>query len=177
MSNTFFYFAYGSNLLSKRIRINNPSARRVGIGKLADHRLDFITYSTRWKGASATIVPHKEHYVWGAIWEISNNDMPHLDRQEGVHVNIYKPLHVQVQLLNESFLECRVYMQTIIPDYVEYIEHLPFERFPSGIYITTILKGAEECNLPEKYVKFLKRVPKNDYFGNAELKLELDIID
>ena len=34
MSNTFLYFAYGSNLLSKRIHINNPSAVRCGIGKL-----------------------------------------------------------------------------------------------------------------------------------------------
>lgn len=31
---TFFYFAYGSNLLKKRIRINNPSSEFVGIGKL-----------------------------------------------------------------------------------------------------------------------------------------------
>lgn len=32
--NTFLYFAYGSNLLKKRIRINNPSAEFLGIGKL-----------------------------------------------------------------------------------------------------------------------------------------------
>lgn len=31
---TFMYFAYGSNLLSKRIHIKNPSAKRLGIGKL-----------------------------------------------------------------------------------------------------------------------------------------------
>lgn len=34
MSGRFLYFAYGSNLWSKRIHINNPSAVRVGIGKL-----------------------------------------------------------------------------------------------------------------------------------------------
>lgn len=34
MSGKFLYFAYGSNLWSKRIHINNPSAVRVGIGKL-----------------------------------------------------------------------------------------------------------------------------------------------
>lgn len=32
--NSFLYFAYGSNLLKKRIRINNPSAEFLGIGKL-----------------------------------------------------------------------------------------------------------------------------------------------
>ena len=32
--NTFLYFAYGSNLLTERIHINNPSARKLDIGKL-----------------------------------------------------------------------------------------------------------------------------------------------
>lgn len=31
---TFLYFAYGSNLLAQRILMNNPSAVRIGIGKL-----------------------------------------------------------------------------------------------------------------------------------------------
>lgn len=31
---TFMYFAYGSNLLSKRIHIQNPTAKRRTIGKL-----------------------------------------------------------------------------------------------------------------------------------------------
>lgn len=33
-ANTFLYFAYGSNLLMKRIHINNPSASRAGIARL-----------------------------------------------------------------------------------------------------------------------------------------------
>ena len=40
-NNTFFYFAYGSNLLTERIRINNPSARAKGIGVLKEYKLDF----------------------------------------------------------------------------------------------------------------------------------------
>ena len=38
---TFLYFAYGSNLLTERIRINNPSARFKSVGFLNDHKLDF----------------------------------------------------------------------------------------------------------------------------------------
>ncbi|XP_028158844.1 uncharacterized protein LOC114351741 isoform X2 [Ostrinia furnacalis] len=33
LKETFLYFAYGSNLLKKRIRINNPSAHFIGIDK------------------------------------------------------------------------------------------------------------------------------------------------
>lgn len=31
---TFLYYAYGSNLLKKRIHINNPSAKFLGVGRL-----------------------------------------------------------------------------------------------------------------------------------------------
>lgn len=34
VKDTFLYFAYGSNLLKKRIHINNPSATFIGIGRL-----------------------------------------------------------------------------------------------------------------------------------------------
>lgn len=33
-NDTFLYFAYGSNLLGKRIHIQNPTAVRYGIGRL-----------------------------------------------------------------------------------------------------------------------------------------------
>lgn len=34
MSNKFLYFAYGSNMLTKRIHINNPTAVQKDIGFL-----------------------------------------------------------------------------------------------------------------------------------------------
>lgn len=38
MGGKFLYFAYGSNLLKQRIHINNPTAIRIGTGKLkVDH--------------------------------------------------------------------------------------------------------------------------------------------
>lgn len=33
-TDSFMYFAYGSNLLKRRIHINNPTAEFVGIGRL-----------------------------------------------------------------------------------------------------------------------------------------------
>lgn len=41
MENFFYYFGFGSNLLAKRIKIQNKSAERVGVGELNDYRLDF----------------------------------------------------------------------------------------------------------------------------------------
>lgn len=45
MSNFFYYFGFGSNLLSKRIKIQNKSAERVGVGILNNYRLDFADAS------------------------------------------------------------------------------------------------------------------------------------
>ena len=42
---TFLYFAFGSNLLEKRIHINNPSAVFRSIAKLKDYKLGFNYFS------------------------------------------------------------------------------------------------------------------------------------
>ncbi len=40
-STKFTYFAYGSNMLTKRIRYQNPSAVAVGTASLQGYKLDF----------------------------------------------------------------------------------------------------------------------------------------
>lgn len=48
MNTNFLYFAYGSNMLAQRIHINNPSAVRIGIGKLNVN--DTIYYKIKHSG-------------------------------------------------------------------------------------------------------------------------------
>ncbi|KAJ8942163.1 hypothetical protein NQ318_002553 [Aromia moschata] len=175
MSGKFLYFAYGSNLLSQRIHINNPSAIRAGIAKLNDYQLNFVTYSKRWKGASATIVPNKGSHVWGALWEISMADMEHLDDQEGVRHNIYIPLMVDVENPIGEWLNCRVYMQTAKVQAVSKIEDLAEDHQPSAIYLNTMLKGAIESGLPQDYLEFLKRIPHNGYEGEVDIGADLNL--
>lgn len=75
MNDKFLYFAYGSNLLEQRIHIKNPSAERAGIAKLDNYRLDFNTYSNKWKGAVATITKKEGGHVWGALWTLNKEHM------------------------------------------------------------------------------------------------------
>ena len=84
----FLYFAYGSNLLTERIRINNPSAQFHAVGRLPDHQLDFNYFSRRWRGAAATILPQPGSNVWGVLWQLDTEHQLTLDKQEGVP-NIY----------------------------------------------------------------------------------------
>ncbi|KAI4497969.1 hypothetical protein M0802_006793 [Mischocyttarus mexicanus] len=169
MANKFLYFAYGSNLLTKRIHYNNPTAVRKDIGCLKNYRLDFITYSKRWGGAAATIVPTENVSVWGAIWELDQCNLSTLDCQEGVNDNIYIPLTVDIETSTGAILKCRVYQQSKVPD--NYIKpmFLPNERLPSPLYLEVIIKGAIESKLPDTYIKFLKMISHNGFKGKCEL--------
>lgn len=172
MSDTFDYFAYGSNLLTNRIRVNNPSAVRVGIGKLENYRLDFVRYAKYWKGAIATIIPTAGETVWGAIWKISMNDLPRLDKQEGVASGTYAAVNVDVFLPDGSKRNCRTYQQTVVPESVN-LTILPNDRRPSWVYLKTIIKGAEECGLPQSYQNFLKNIAHNGYSNEEHIGFKL----
>lgn len=158
---TFLYFAYGSNLLKKRIRINNPSAEFLGSGRLDGHQLDFMKYSENWRGTSATIQPTENSCVWGAVWRLHNADMPALDKQEGVDTNWYFPKIVDITVADGLKVQCRTYQQTINPPLREKGEELPEDRRPCITYLDCIVTGAIECKLPEDYIEELKKIPHN----------------
>ncbi|XP_032688501.1 gamma-glutamylcyclotransferase-like [Odontomachus brunneus] len=173
MSNTFLYFAYGSNLLAKRIRLNNPTAVMRDIGYIKNFRLDFQRYSKRWHGASATIVETNDTIVWGVVWELDKCNLSTLDCQEGVQDNIYHAMSVNVETPNGTTLNCRVYQQCHNP--TEYIipVDLPVDRRPSPLYLEMIIKGAQDNNLPNYYISFLKSIPDNEYKGEYDISLSL----
>lgn len=173
MSNKFNYFAYGSNLLANRIHVNNPTAARVGIGKLENYRLDFVRFAKYWKGAIATIVSTPGETVWGAIWEISMDDLPRLDRQEGVASGAYVPLTLDVILPDGNRKKCRTYQQTAEPERRVNLSLLPMERRPSWIYLKTIILGAAESGLPEEYQNYLKNIAHNGYSNEEHIGFKL----
>ncbi|NP_001155144.1 gamma-glutamyl cyclotransferase-like venom protein isoform 1 precursor [Nasonia vitripennis] len=169
MSRTFFYFAYGSNLLSQRIHIKNPTAVQRYIGKLKEHRLDFIHYSKNWRGSVSTIVPDVKSEVWGVIWEINLEDLAHLDDQEGVHENIYFPKNVSIRTPEGETIECRTYQECVLPEKYVPPSELPPERQPSFVYLNTIIRGAKEFHIPEEYIRFIESFKHNGYTGEVEL--------
>lgn len=173
MSSTFLYFAYGSNLLRKRIHLNNPTAVMKDIGYIKNFRLDFQRYSKRWRGASATIVETENSIVWGIVWELDKCNLSTLDCQEGVQDDIYHAMSVNVETSNGTTLNCRVYQQCNNPK--EYIKpaDLSIDRRPSPLYLNMILKGAQENNLPVNYMEFLKTIPHNEYEGEYDISLSL----
>ncbi|XP_036037986.1 gamma-glutamylcyclotransferase isoform X2 [Onychomys torridus] len=80
---TFLYFAYGSNLLTERIHLRNPSAVFCCVARLQDFKLDFGNFqgktSERWHGGIATIFQSPGDEVWGVVWKMNKSNLSSLD--------------------------------------------------------------------------------------------------
>ncbi|XP_017072234.1 gamma-glutamylcyclotransferase [Drosophila eugracilis] len=180
MATKFFYFGFGSNMLASRIHIQNPTAKRIGAGKLENFRLDFHTGSKNWLGAPATIVPTTGSYVYGAIWEIDMCNLKDLDDQESVPDGVYIPISIPVHsLTTDTTITCRAYHLTNQPKSELHAggvhDNIPFDRQPSQTYLKVLVKGAKESGIPEDYIKWLRGIKHNGVQVPAmEAKLKLD---
>jgi len=161
---TILYYAYGSNLLTERIRINNPSARKVAIAKLMNYRLDFTLYGKSWHGAAATVVEDSNCHVWGVVWQLDKKDIANLDRQEFG----YDPITFTVETDAGQKLECRSYVVSGTPAILD--------KRPSQVYKNVIIKGATEHRLPPEYIEQLKNIEDNGYAGPVGIELSYDTL-
>ncbi len=143
------YFAYGSNMSWEELRSWCPNAEFVTIARLPDHRLDFTRYSRRRRGGVADVIPSKGDDVWGVVYDIPSDELPALDRKEGVP-NAYQRQDVSVIVQSEERAETLTY--TVV-------QKVPTER-PSQAYIDLILKGAREWKLPAEYVRKLEQIER-----------------
>ncbi len=108
----FYYFAYGSNLLSQRIILANPSSQYLGVGRLTNYTVIFCEQNEKcpWgpKSATASITPREGEDIFGAVWILDKRDLASLDKQEGVP-SLYTPFDVPVELLSgEKPVSCKV---------------------------------------------------------------------
>lgn len=164
-SQRFFYFAFASNLLEQRLRLQNPTAEFVTIARLEGHCLAFDYFSGRWHGAIASITESPGDHVWGVVWSLDVVNILDLDRQEGVNAGIYEPVEVDVQTEEGETIHCRSY-------------HLLKRRYkdkrPSPQYLDVILRGAVQHKLPEYYVQKLRAIEHNGYDGNVKVVEEIN---
>ncbi|CAB3240960.1 unnamed protein product [Arctia plantaginis] len=168
---SFYYFAYGSNLLAKRIHIKNPSAVFYSPAKLANHRLDFNVYDPLWNGAVGTIVEDEEKEVWGSLWTIDINQMKYLDEQEDL--NWYRVKNVTVTKPDGTEVLARTYQEIDNPSKTENGKDLPLDRRPSSTYLEVIALGAIESHLPAEYVGFIFAFPTNGKLASTQIRNQL----
>lgn len=130
------YFAYGSNMLTERLRARVPSARPIGAGWAEGWALGFGKRSLDLSG-KATIARDAAARLDGVLFEIAVADLDILDAYEGPG---YARFPIEVLTRSGGMVVAQVYVGR--PDYLD--PGLP----PYDWYLGLILEGARRHGLP-----------------------------
>lgn len=95
------YFAYGSNLSLEQMKRRCPEAIPMIMVHLDNYKLTYNKY--------ADIVPCQGARVYGAIYELSINDLKNLDKFER-YPYLYEKIDVKVQDSNGIFYDAFAYV-------------------------------------------------------------------
>lgn len=146
---TFTYFAYGSNMLTRRLTATKraPSAKRVATGFCEGRRLTFDKLSQDGSGkCDAESTGIETDRVYGVVFEILSTERQALGEAEGLD-NGYKEQTVKVMTFTGE-MDAMTYIAT---------KKEPALR-PYRWYKALALAGAVEHALPNAYVEWLRGV-------------------
>ena len=143
---TFRTFAYGSNMLSARLRRRCPSARPLGVAQLRGHELRWHKRSTDGSGKCDVVPVNVNHSVFGVAYEIDASESTALDQAEGLgHGYDRKDATV---ILNGDVITLSVYFATNTDPALK----------PYSWYKALVVAGAKEHGLPSTYIASLEVV-------------------
>ena len=147
---TFLYFAYGSNMLSRRLKAPErcPSARPLGVAELRRYELRWHKRSKKDGSGKCDIVPSTapDAVTLGVLYEIAGTDRTRLDSVEGLHMG-YEAIEVSV-LSGGALQNARCYQATDTDASLR----------PLTWYRALVVAGAKEHALPDDYIEELEAV-------------------
>lgn len=147
----FLYFAYGSNMSSRRLTVPGraPSATRVTVGYVRGRRLTFDKFSTRDQSGKCDceVTGDPTDRVYGVVYRIAASERATLDAAEGLHFG-YRDEILSV-IADDATQPALAYVATDkrpgLPVFDWYVEH--------------VLAGAAENGLPLGYLQTIRQVP------------------
>jgi gamma-glutamylcyclotransferase len=150
---TVWYFAYGSNMqratfcARRGIDYRRALPARVAGWRLVLDKPPLVPVGEGF----ANIIPDAGAAVLGVLYEITPDDLAHVDLTEGVLIGNYRRIDVSVVTLGEPALA--VVAATLASD-----KRNP-DLLPSDRYLQCLIAGAEEHGLPAEYVAQLRALP------------------
>jgi gamma-glutamylcyclotransferase len=142
----FLYFAYGSNMLSNRLKGRCESAQSLGAAKLEGYQLRWDKRSNDDSAKCSIQQGSKTELVWGVLYTILETERPNLNKAEGLN-NGYNSLNVEVIFKDE-----RLAVATYQAD------HADHSLLPYSWYKSLVIAGAKENSLPSRYIETLRAV-------------------
>jgi len=137
------YFAYGSNLSSRRLGQRVPGARALGAGELDAYRLIFNKPSSDGSG-KANLVPAPGAKAWGVVWSLPAKAWRLLDGFEPG----YTRQPCRLRGVSGEWHSAQVYL---------WLPPGPEQR-PFASYLEHLREGAREHRLPAEFLEQLNRV-------------------
>ena len=137
------YFAYGSNMLTARLRERMPSCKPLGIAKLPGHALRFHKRSKDQSGKCNAFATDDDQSVMGVLFAFDPAERPTLDKAEGVG-NGYE--HATVTVINDQGRRQKVLTYLASPNAID------DSLAPYTWYKDFVLAGCAEHGLPADYV-------------------------
>ena len=143
------YFAYGSNMSSRRLRARVAEAHALGRASLPGHRrvfhkagMDGSAKCDAWPSGRSTDVLH------GVLYRVPDQGWPALDRFEGRGAG-YRRLAVTVRTAREGLRPAWTYRATRLDPLLK----------PFCWYLGHVVAGAMEFGLPDEAVSRIRAEP------------------
>lgn len=148
------YFAYGSNMLTRRLTDSSraPSAVARGIARAPGFVVRFHKVGADGSGKCTLVTTaDRAAAAFGVLYEVADADAESLDRAEGVHTGGYARRAVKLELSANRMVSAMTY--------VAGKRHVDASRVPFDWYRDLVVAGAIEHRLPPRYISELARVP------------------
>jgi hypothetical protein len=142
-------FAYGSNMLTERLRRRVPSARAICVATLSGYELRWHKVSKDGSG-KCDVVKSPQKNVLGVVFEVLSSEKPVLDAEEGLGKG-YEEMSVALDTANGP-LKVQTYYATNIDPTIA----------PYTWYKALVIAGAKQHGLPDAYISALEQVAAED---------------
>ncbi|WP_310622401.1 gamma-glutamylcyclotransferase family protein [Flexibacterium corallicola] len=143
----FIYFAYGSNMLSSRLRRRCPSARIIGKAVAKNYKLEFSKKSKDGSGKATLIETSDSFDARGVLFKIAADELPLLDRLEGAGKG-YRRIDKFKVITESGPQSVTTYLAT----------EMTGSLYPYDWYLALVIAGAMEHDLGAEYIDQLQAV-------------------
>jgi len=147
------YFAYGSNMDPATFRgrrgiaYARAEAARAPGWRLVVDKPPLVPIGE----AFANLVPDPTAVAFGVLYEVSEDELAHVDFTEGVLIGNYTRIEIPVATLAAPDVPLSAF--TLVSD------RRDAALLPSTRYMACLIAGAVEHGLPAEYVAFLRALP------------------
>lgn len=145
------YFAYGSNMSTRRLKARTPGVRFHATAILKSHALLFHKIGQDGSGKCDILACNDDRCVHGVLYELSDEEKVLLDRYEGLGKG-YQHRWVQVTTGQGRCEFALTYVATHIDPSVK----------PFHWYKQHVCHGAHEHKLPAEYIRQLQLIESTD---------------